>query len=338
MKRKIYLSLFFVLCGFCLNAQQEETVYLNDGGSLKGYIAKQVPGKTVTFASGENMCDLNWSDINYIEKETPAETLLSGVMDVVTLKDDEVIRGFIIEIRPGRDVRMDNGRSYPYSNIKSLAKEKINESQTFAEQSFYIDKLILKNTKKEYSGFIVCQEIGKSVTLLNENNKTQEFSLKEVEAFVKEKNNKYSPIWDVVLEKGKFVKSDKTTEIKFQQIEPKDNGLYFVLEQNKLAVNKDDVIKTSIGQIVVIYANLNDANANVLVIKTSHESERKSLFGNEIFNYETFRYNDFVNSLPVEKSPVSKAGTTTIKFTPTEEGYYVLRVHGVEGFIIIQAK
>lgn len=329
MKRKLYLSLLIVLCSVCLNAQQESTVYLNDGNSLKGYISEQTPGKKLVFASGEDFIDLKWSDINYIGNEVPPVTLLSGIIDVVTLKNDEVVRGFMVEVRPGRDIRMDDGKSYLYSNIKTIGKETINENQSFAQQSRYIDRLILKNND-EYTGFIVCQEIGKSVTLLFKDGKTKVVNLKEIGTFAKEKNSEYSPIWDVVLEKGKFVKGDKTTEVKFQKIEP-INNIYFV------DVN-GDMINTSAGQPVVIYANLNDNNANVLAVKTLQQSDSKGLFSSKKNYYETFKYNDFVGSLPVEKSPVSKVGTTTIKFTPAEKGYYVIMVKGVEGFIVIHSK
>lgn len=337
MKRKMYITaMLFVGILTSLVAQNDETVYLKDGSKMKGYIAEQTPGKTIGFVQegSEESTVINWEDISYIGQDNIPITLLSGINSVVTLKSGDVIKGRITEIYPGSKIRIDNGseeRVCDFSYIESIAKEPINDKQSFAEQSKFSDVIYLKN-KKKIKGFIINQSLGKSITVLTDNNKTKEVDLKDVVSLKREINDGYAPILDKILAKGQY--QYEGSDVKFQTIDINPRGIYYIeLNNPKSTVN---ALKVNAGQEIVIYANMVDNNAVILATKTTHYSEGS---GKKALKFETFTTQDFVDKpVSVMKSEVSKAGTTKISFTPTEKGYYVLRVNGVDGFIVINAK
>lgn len=314
-------------------AQDYETVYLKDGSKIKGYIAEQTPGKSIGFIqeNSEEPIVVKWEDISYIEQDKLPTTLLSGINSVVTLKNDDVITGRIIEIYPGSKIRIDNGteeRVCDFSYIDNITKVVINENQPFEEQAYYLDVVYLKNNNK-VKGFITKQIIGKSITVLDNKKKIQNIELKDIVSLKREKNDDYKPVLDIVLTPGQYMCDG--INVKFQNLEP-INSIYFV------DVN-GNMIKTGVDQEVIICANMIDKNANVLATKTLHQTEKKNLIGSKKLEYETFTNDDFLkSSLVVEKSAVSKNGTTKLSFTPKEKGYYVLRINGVTGFIVIHAK
>ena len=344
MIKKYILSLLIVLsaCSF-ISAQELETIYLKDGSILKGVMVEQEPGKMVLFSGdlvkishglrmvSEDVYEIPWGDISYIEKDDRSVLLLSGTDSRVTLKNGKSYEGLVKEIHPGQFLKLKNESDktyeFNYSDIKTIETIGINEKQSLIEQLYHKDMIILKNGKTVV-GFIAKQNIGKTLSVILDDGTDFEIELTDIYRMKKSANENYNPIYDVVLQPGQFV-HDKV-DIEFQNIKPTQANIYIVNTEAK-------VIDASVGQKVNIHANLVDKEAKISAVKAVRITEKASLVGNKENHYETFRMEDFANSnIVIEKSEVSKVGTTEFSFIPSETGYYVLQVSNINGFIIVR--
>lgn len=336
------LLLFLSLSTTFLSAQEIEKMYLKNGSVLNGYILEQEPGIKILFTStgdgnnnGLRMVDTDiyeiyWNDILYIEKEDKSDLLLSGINSKIILKSGKSHIGSIKEIYPGQKLKLKKENNeiheFNYSDIESIEKIKINVNQSLSEQFYYIEQILLKNDETLYA-YIVSQNVNKSILVFS-NDDVIEIDLADIKKIKRLINDKYTPIYDVVLQPDQYVYNN--IDIKFQIIEPTPAHIYIV------DVESEEIIDVNVGQKVSIYANLIDKHTKVSVVKTSKITEKANLFGNKENHYETFKMDDIVNSnIVVEKSDVSKAGTTEFSFTPYEKGYYVLQVSNKEGYVVI---
>lgn len=336
------LLIFLSACSF-LSAQEIEILYLKDGSILKGSMVEQEPGKKLLFSGdlvkisqglrmvSEDLYEIPWRDVSYIEKEDRSDLLLSGTKSEVVLKDGKSYLGFIKEIHPGLKIKLkdDNDKLHVlnYSDIKTISTIKINTNQSIKEQCYFMDRIVLKNDKV-IDGFIVLQNVGKTM-VVNCADGDIEILLGDVLKLQKLSNEDYAPIYDIVLQPGQYVYRDM--DVKFQNIIPTQAHIYIVNTEG-------DVLDANVGQNVSIYANLIDKTTEMKVVKTTSITENASLFGSKKNHYETFKMEDFaVSNIVVEKSMPTKAGTTKLTFIPNETGYYVLQVGNEKGFIIIKA-
>lgn len=345
MIKKYIFSLLIVLsaCSF-LSAQESEILYLEDGSILKGLIVEQEPGKKILFSGelvkisqglrmvSEDLYEIPWSDISYIEKEDRSDLLLSGTKSEIVLKNSKSYIGIIKEMHPGVKIKFkdegDKVHEFDYSDIKTIKTIEINPDQSLVEQFCYMDRIILKNSKI-IDGYIVMQNIGRSLSVIIDDGSEIDIKLGDISVLKKLTNGKYNPIYDVVLQPGQYVYNN--LNINFQDIEPTPAYIYIVNTES------DDVIEAGVGQKVSIYANLIDTTTEMKAVKTLLITENARLVGNKKNHYETFKMDDFAaTNIVIEKSKPTKAGTTEFSFTLYETGYYVLRVGNEKGFIIIR--
>lgn len=342
MIKNLILSLLVIgTCSF-LTAQETEVLYLKDGSILKGVMVEQEPGKSVLFSSDDvqiskgvclvstDLYKISWSDISYIEKEDKPDLLLSGTYSEVVLKDGKFHKGFIKEIYPGLEIKLkveNKELVFNYNIIETINTLAINVQQPIVEQFYYVDKIVLKGGK-EVEGYIVKQNIGKSLSVISDDVEI-EVQNSDVLKLIKTRNEKYRPVYDIVLQPGQFVYNK--CDVIFQTIEPTPANIYII------DTECDDVIEVSGGQKVSIYANLINKKTEIQAIKSLSVSEKARLVGNKTNHFETFKIEDFASSnILVEKSEESKVGTTEFSFTPYEVGYYVLKVSSKTGFIVIR--
>lgn len=343
MKRKVFLSLMTLFCAYTsLIAQEIETFYLRNGSAFNGHILEQVPGKSIILSSDDvrvpeslrlvdvDIYEIYWNDISYIEKKDRSDLLLSGTNSLITLKNGKSYEGFIKEIHPGQLLKLkdDSNKTYEfsYSDIKTIETIVINSNQPFLEQFYHKDIIILKNGKTK-NGFIVKQNIGESLSVVMDDGNDIEIQLTDISRMKKSVNEDYKPIYDIVLQPGQFVHNK--IDITFQNIEPTPANIYIVNTESQM-------IDAYVGQKVSIHSNLVDKEAKINAIKAVKITRKEGL-GNKENHYETFKMEDFANSnIVIEKSEVSKVGTTVFSFVPSETGYYVLQVSNINGFIIIR--
>lgn len=343
---KKYILLLLIILSACsfLSAQEKETLYLKDGSILKGLMVEQEPGKKVLFSGelvkisqglrmvSEDLYEIPWGDISYIEKEDRSDLLLSGTKHEIVLKDGNSYVGIIKEMHPGVKIKFKNDNEkiheFDYSDIKTIKTIEINPEQSIIEQFCYMYRVILKNSKI-IDGYIVMQNIGRSLSVITDDGSGFNIELGDISILKKLINENYRPIYDVVLQPGQYVYNN--IDINFQNIEPTPAYIYIV------DTASDDVIDAAVGQKVSIYANLIDKSTEMNAVKTLIISENARMVGNKKNHYETFKMDDFaVSNIVIEKSEPTKAGTTEFSFTPKEVGYYVLQVSNEKGFIIIK--
>lgn len=346
MIKNYILSLLIVLsaCSF-LSAQEKETLYLKDGSILKGSMVEQEPGKKILFSGdlvkisqglrmvSEDLYEIPWGDISYIEKEDRSDLLLSGTKSEIVLKDGKSYVGIIKEMHPGVKIKFKNDsdkiHEFDYSDIKTIKTIEINPDQSIVEQFCYMYRIILKNSEI-IDGYIVMQNIGKSLSVITVDGGEFDINLGDISVLKKLVNEKYNPVYDVVLQPGQYVYNN--IDINFQKIEPTPAYIYIVNTES------DDAVDANVGQKVSIYTNLIDKTTEIKAVKTLLITENARMVGNKKKNhYETFKMDDFaVSNIVIEKSEPTKAGTTEFSFTPKETGYYVLQVSNEKGFIIIK--
>ena len=338
------LLLFLSISNSFLSAQEIEKMYLKNGSVLNGYILEQEPGIKILFSSMDvennkelrmvdtDIYEITWNDILYIEKEDKPDLLLSGINSKIILKSGKSYIGSIKEIYPGHKLKLksENNKIYEfnYSDIEAIEKIKMNVNQSLSEQFYYKEQISLKNGEM-LNAYILSQNVNKSI-VVSSNDDVIEIALADIKKIKKFINDKYTPIYDLLLRPDQYVYNN--IDIKFQIIEPTPAHIYIV------NVESDEIIDVNVGQKVSIYANLIDKHTKVTAIKTSKITEKANLFGNKENLYETFKMEDIINSnIVVEKSDMSKAGTTEFSFTPFEKGCYVLQVSSKVGFIVIRA-
>lgn len=288
--------------------------------------------KYQTFAKKEYYCQ--WSDIKYYAKDKRPVTLLSGLNDIVILKDERRFVGQIIENHPGEIIKIATDNQivevFNYFEINILGKEKLNSEQSIWEQSFLIDELSLKNTVEKIEGIIVEQTLGKEICIEQKDGNRRRVAIGDIVVFEKKLNPKYQPQEDVILQKGAVQLGSDILE--FKEI-PIVNNLFIIDQKNPSAI-----IKTN--EDVIINANLEDSQALISIFKTKLEREKIGFLGmgKKEKQYEIFTYEDVLkNGISYTKSHPTALGTVKIVFNVQESGFYMIYIKGYDGFIVLKA-
>lgn len=166
-----------------------------------------------------------------VRRKSEDKLLLSGIIDKITLTDGgEEIEGRIVEIVPGRYIKMDTDkgvRNIRYENISVQTKEGRNPEQTLAEQSEYIDKVVYKEHRngeeQSITGVIFKQDYIKGVlTIETKDKRRKELSFGVVVRYEKSKNPDYKPVRDIVLSPTEIRINSKPME--FREFRKRSDG------------------------------------------------------------------------------------------------------------------
>lgn len=276
-----------------------------------------------------------WSDIEYYAKDRRPITLLSGLNDVVILKDKRRFVGQILENHPGEIIKMATNKDivevFNYSEINALCKEKLNNDQSIWEQSFLIDELSLKDSTEKIKGIIIEQILEKEVCLEKRDGSKCRIAISNILIYEKKNNLEYQPKEDVILQKGELKLNEKL--LQFQEI-PVINNLVIIDQENPSGVINTD-------EDVVIYANLEDTQTLITIFKARTQYEKTGFLGlgKKEKHYEIFSYEDILKKgIPFTKYGPTDLGTTKIVFKVKEKGFYVVYIKGYEGFIVLKTE
>lgn len=255
--------------------------------------------------------------------------------DILVLKNGQRLKGQIVENYPGKTLKIitdDNAVSvYDYTDIKAIRKEKLNSSHPLFEQSYLIDKVVMKDSDVTIVGVIVEQMLGTSVCIELEKGLQETIALNKILSYSKEKNKNYYPVVEIVLQAGEVQYDGKL--IKYKTITPVNN--LFIINKEHVS----DVVK--VGEEVVLYANFISPNAGLSITKSERIEENASFLGmgNKKNFYDVFSYEDFVKSLvPYTRTEPSEFKTVKITFKADSKGYYIIKTTDQEGFIVLKAE
>ena len=170
--------------------------------------------------------------------------------------------------------------------------------------------------------------MGESLTLEFEDGRQRDFSFSQVVSYGKVPNEKYKVSFDSELNEGDV--SVNGEKVLYYCPVMETIGQYMLLDAGIASVSSKNV-----GEPIIIEAKLKDLTTPITVVKSHVETLKK---GRDEFQYPVFSYQDLVESRLSCERTVSMSGNTKIQFTPYEPGYYVISVHGKDGYIQIQVK
>ena len=145
----------------------------NSENSIEGTIVEQSPKKWILFkTTNTNALTFKYDEIERVNKETvkPNTDIFKayGLIDVVATKSGTIVKGIIIEQEFGKTLKIKsvdkNIIVLDVSDIKSLAKEALDNKKDLFKQSAFLDIVYLKNNSS-LRGIITQQNPGQDLTI-----------------------------------------------------------------------------------------------------------------------------------------------------------------------------
>lgn len=186
---------------------------ITDKGSISRVRILEKGAKVRYLELSPNTYSLNWDTIEVVRADKRPKLMLSGVNRRYKLSSGMEYEGQYVEEVPGRTMSLlrDNGVVEVF-NTEDVMKDhrfKINPNQSLLEQSDLIDIIQMKNGGT-HRGVIFERNYSDSDGITNdylliqlENGSTMSVNLEDIVEYRKEKNSRYKPLTDIVLEDGK---------------------------------------------------------------------------------------------------------------------------------------
>lgn len=185
---------------------------ITDKGSISRVRILEKGAKVRYLELSPNTYSLNWDTIEVVRADKRPKLMLSGVNRRYKLSSGMEYEGQYVEEVPGRTMSLlrDNGVVEVF-NTEDVMKDhrfKINPNQSLLEQSDLIDIIQMKNGGT-HRGVIFERNYSDSDGITNdylliqlENGSTMSVNLEDIVEYRKEKNSRYKPLTDIVLEDG----------------------------------------------------------------------------------------------------------------------------------------
>lgn len=265
---------------------------------------------------------LNWDTVQFIRRDKRAATDLTGLNDMVELKNSgKTVEGQIIEQVPGKLLRLlkSNGMVEVINQEQILRqkKVKVNPNQDLFEQSPLLD--IVQTKDNSFRGIIVEQYFGDTKTPSYLLVQTPEGNLERVEhanitETRREENSRYTLLTDVILDKGEWLVNRQS--VKEATTEERDDLIILSSQSDSLVFRLD-----STDNRLVLEANFeNEYEADdIALLKISPKLINKKEYGN------AFTFREVVtNNIRYTTKETSLNHTTKLVYPISSRGYYVL--------------
>lgn len=247
-----------------------------------------------------NTYSLNWDTIEVVKANKRPKLMLSGVNRRYKLASGMEYEGQYVEEVPGQTMSLlrDNGVVEVF-NTEEVMKDnrfKINPNQTLLEQSDLIDIVQLKNGgthrgvifERNYSD---SDEITNDYLLIQlESGSTMSINLADIVEYRKERNPKYKPITDIVLEEGQAAINRNIVSL----FPTKEIAGIVTIDMDSLKLN----ISSENPQIIFAEFQMDNAKAQqlkLIKIRKYYDKKAKS-------NYYGFTFEDMVKNSILPKS------------------------------------
>lgn len=271
---------------------------------------------------------LPWSQVSKTVKPTRQDGIVSGIEDVITLKDGTRYEGQITEQVPGKTVKIllgtNNATTVNSSLVSVLESKPISADLSLIEQTPLLDRVYTKHNKT-YDGFITKRQMGKSLTISTLDGQDVVIPLTDVTRYGKYKNPEYKVISDRQLAKGDVILNGDEKNVWFAPLKS-ENG-YFILDESASAIAKR-------GDEMTIEANLENPSGAIYLIR-AYRKDIPLVGTKKTIARDVFTYQDLVElALPIERTQ-TPLGNTKITFKVPESGDYIMSIQGYQGFIVI---
>lgn len=273
---------------------------ITNNGSINRVRVLEKGAKVRYLELSPNTYSLNWDTIEIVRADKRPKLMLSGVNRRYKLASGMEYEGQYVEEVPGQTMSLlrDNGVIEVF-NTEEVMKDnrfKINHNQTLLEQSDLIDIVQLKNGgthrgvifERNYSD---SDEITNDYLLIQlENGSTMSVNLADIVEYRKEKNPKYKPITDIVLEEGQAAINRNMVSL----LPTKEMAGIVTVDMDSLKLN----ISPSNPQIIFAEFQMDNAKAQQLkLIKIRKYFDKKAKS-----NYYGFTFEDMVKNFILPKS------------------------------------
>jgi len=272
---------------------------------------------------------LKWSDVKYIRHSRRSDLVLSGLDNVIRLKENgHEYRGEIVEQLLGKQIRLlkkDGMVEVIDSNqMAATRKEKLNPEQDMFEQSPLLDQVYTR-TGDMVTGIIVEQNFISTkdrpafLTVLNRNGESRIVAYSDVEKYGRCVNPDYKLLTDIVLDDTTvMINRQKALHTSFEQdregfLYAKDLDKVMTFVMDSLEAKRLMVIELKDGVAANDYALMP-------VVEKREKQKKKNEWVKNGFTYESFA---MYSTRSVEQT-VSVNGTRKMKFSVGIPGWYVL--------------
>lgn len=270
---------------------------------------------------------LDWSDIEKTVKSKRSNGQFSGLNDIVTLKDGTRYEGQVIEQVPGKTVKItlpdERDVTVNASLIEHMKILPISEDISLIEQSPLLDRIFVKGIEWPVEGLIVQRNMGKDLRVETLADKTISYPIQKITKYQKFINPKYRVLTESPLPKGQILLNDSERNAWFTKLE-EINGYNILGKYSSMVIN--------LGEDIVLKGNI-DPTTDIKLIK-AYNKVIPDPNGNSS-SAIVFTHNDLQEmTLPGIKD-TTEDGYLRYYYTPKETGDYVMRVAGIDGYIII---
>ena len=286
-------------------------------------------GPMIKFLSLTNrIYTLPWSKVSRTVKQPRENGVVSGIEDVVTLKDGTKYIGQITEQVPGKTMKIslgdNNSTTINSSLVATLESQPIMDDLSVLEQTPLLDRIYLKGNRRTIDGFITKRDMGRSLTIMNLSGEYETIPLSNITRYGKYRNPDFKVVSDRQLAKGEVVLNDEEKSAWFAPLRS-ENG-YFILDDASAVANRGDEI--------VVQANLENPSGAIYLIK-AYRKDIPVDGGKRTVTRDVFTYQDLVElALPIERVQ-TPLGNTKVTFKVPDAGDYILSIQGYKGFIVI---
>lgn len=272
---------------------------------------------------------IDWSDMLKTIKVSRPDGQVSGLNDVLIMRDGSKHIGQVSEQYPGKNIKIslskDNAITVNSAQIVEMQSIPASDQLSIIEQSPLLDRIYIKGGSNAVDGVIVKRRTSKDLTIHTKNDGELTYAIRNITKYQKVPNPDYRVLTDKNLSKGEILLNGDAKNAWFAPLEM-INGYLVLGEDVSMVANK--------GEELILEANLENPSAAINVIKAyrkdiSGENDKKQLVR------DVFTYQDLVElALPVTRT-TTPLGNTKVSFKLENAGDYVLSVQGQKGFIII---
>ena len=279
----------------------------------------------------EKVYTFPWSKVAKTVKQPRENGVVSGIEDVVTLKDGTEYIGQIMEQVPGKTLKIalsdSNSTTVNSSLVATLESQPILGELTVIEQTPLLDRIYIEDEEKPVDGFITKRTMGQDLTIMTLDGETEIIPLSSVERYSKYRNPGYKVVSDRPLAKGEVVLNGGEKGAWFAPLKSQ-NG-YFILDEASAVARPGDEI--------TVEANLENPSGAIYLIK-AYRMEIPLAGKKRTASRDVFTYQDLVElAMPIERT-TTPLGNTKVTFKVPETGDYVLSIQGYKGFIVIHVE
>ena len=258
----------------------------------------------------DNLYSLDWDTIEVVRVNKRVKTALSGINRVYKLKNGTEYEGQYVEEVPGKTLSLySNSGVVEVFNTNEVVKysmKKVNPNQSLFEQSELLDILQLKDNAVK-TGIVIEQNfderspVDNYLLIQTVGGTTESVKLADIIEYRKEVNPQYTPLYDVLLDKGELVINRQP----INEMKVKESDGYIILPQDTGAVV---ITKTSPETEVIIEARFqnDDATHTLEIVRVKDIKDRK-----DRHLFWGFTYEDIVKTQVQPKSVQTSVNQTT---------------------------